>query len=109
LYLVVITTLLLGVETRAIASSEAPLALAVESGRFAALSPAVRIGACLGSLGVLLSLLAGVSRTTFAMAAGGDLPRFLSAVHIKNKVPHRAELAIGFLVALIVSLADMKT
>jgi APA family basic amino acid/polyamine antiporter len=63
----------------------------------------------LASLGVLLSLLAGVSRTSFAMAANRDLPHFLSAVHSKNKVPHRAEIAVGILVTLIVAFADIRT
>ena len=47
------------------------------------------------ALGVLLSLMAGVSRTAFAMAANRDLPRALDAVHAVHKVPHRTELAGG--------------
>ena len=43
-------------------------AMVVEAAGGAASAPAVRIGATVASLGVLLSLLAGVSRTAFAMA-----------------------------------------
>lgn len=108
-YLIVITTVVLCVDIQDLAQSKAPLVLAVESGRFFILSPVVRIGACFASLGVLLSLLAGVSRTTFAMAANHDLPKFLSAVHPIHKVPHRAELLVGFIVATVVSFADLRS
>jgi len=109
IYLLVILTAVLCVDIRELAASKAPLALAVESGRFAFLSPAVRVGACFASLGVLLSLLAGVSRTLFAMAANGDLPPALSAVHPVHKVPHRAELAVGLIVAAVVGIADIRS
>ena len=41
----------------------------------------VRVGAAAASLGALLALIAGVSRTAFAMSREGDLPRFLDRVH----------------------------
>jgi basic amino acid/polyamine antiporter, APA family len=109
IYLVVISAAVLSVDIEALAKSKAPLVLAVESGRFSFLSPLIRIGACLASLGVLLSLLAGVSRTAFAMAANRDLPHLLSAVHPVHKVPHRAELAVGIIVGSIVAVADLRT
>jgi APA family basic amino acid/polyamine antiporter len=68
----------------------------------------VRIGATVASLGVLLSLLVGVSRTGFAMASAGDLPRWLDAVHPTHRVPHRAELAVGALVIAVVLVADVR-
>jgi APA family basic amino acid/polyamine antiporter len=108
-YLVIIGAAVLSVDVEFLAKSKAPLALAVESGSFAFLSPVVRIGACLASLGVLLSLLAGVSRTTFSMAANRDLPHFLSAVHPVHKVPHYAELIVGLIVASVVAAADIRS
>ena len=71
-------------------------------------SPAVRIGGTIAALGVLLSLIAGVSRTMFAMAADGELPRWLDAVHPDHKVPHRAEVTVGCLVAALVLLTDLR-
>ena len=68
---------------------------AVEAGSLDWLRPAVRVGGTIAALGVLLSLIAGVSRTMFAMAADGELPRWLDAVHPAHKVPHRAEVAVG--------------
>jgi len=108
-YVLVIGTTLLCVDIGALSQSKAPLVLAVESGQFAFLSPVVRIGACFASVGVLLSLLAGVSRTVFAMAANRDLPFALSAVHPIQKVPYRAEITVGLIVAIVVSLADIRS
>lgn len=109
LYALVATSALAGAGASALAASSAPLAAAVEAGGLAWLAPAVRIGAAIGSLGVLLSLLAGVSRTTFAMAAERDLPGSLAAVHPRYRVPHRAELAVGAAVAAVVAVADLRS
>ena len=68
----------------------------------------MRIGAAAASLGALLALIAGVGRTTFAMAREGDLPRFLAAVHPRWHVPHRAELALGVVVIALVALVDLR-
>jgi amino acid transporter len=73
-----------------------------------ALAPAVRIGAAIASLGVLLSLIAGVSRTVFAMSSNNELPKWFDAVHPTHKVPHRADIAIGLLVGLLVSVSDVR-
>lgn len=100
---------ILAVDIDVLAQATAPLAAAVEAGDLANLSPAVRIGASVASLGVLLSLIVGVSRTTFAMAANKDMPRFFAKVHPRYRVPHRAELGVGILVAVVVALADLRS
>ena len=92
-----------------LAAAAAPLAQAVGETSAAGLDPLVRVGAALASLGVILSLLAGVSRTVFAMAAAGDLPRPLAAVHPRHRVPHVAELAVGAIVIAVVALADLRS
>ena len=107
-YAAVAVSALAGAGAERLASSSAPLATAVEAGRLAQLSWVVRAGAAVASLGVLLSLIAGVSRTTFAMASRGDLPRFLDAVHPRHRVPHRAELLVGALVAIAAVTADLR-
>lgn len=91
-----------------LATASAPLAAAVSGGSLAALAPAVQVGATVASLGVLLSLLAGVSRTAFAMAANRDLPAFLGAVHPRFRVPHRAELSVAVLVVALVVSVDLR-
>jgi basic amino acid/polyamine antiporter, APA family len=107
-YAVVGASALAVVGSEGLAGSAAPLADAVRAGRLDALTPVVRIGATVAALGVLLSLLAGVSRTAFAMAANGELPRWLAAVHPRFRVPHHAELAAAALVTLAVLTVDLR-
>ena len=107
-YAVVAVAALVTVGPAALAASSAPLATAVAAGHLDALVPLVRAGAAVASLGVLLSLVAGVSRTGFAMAAAGDLPAWLAAVHPRSKIPHRAELTTSVLIGVVVASADVR-
>jgi len=107
-YAAVALSALLAIGPDALAASTAPLATAVRAGSLDWLTPAVRVGGAVASLGVLLSLIAGVSRTTFAMARNGDLPRWLGAVHPVHRVPHHAEVAVGAAVATLVLVADVR-
>lgn len=107
-YAVVALSALAAVGPDALSRSDAPLATAVRAGDLDVLVPAVRIGGTIAALGVLLSLIAGVSRTAFAMAADRELPGWFDAVHPTRKVPHRAELAAGALIALLVTLTDLR-
>ena len=92
----------------ALAASPAPLAAAVEAGGLAELAPVVRAGAAIASVGVLLALIAGISRTGLAMARGGDLPAWLSAVHPRFRTPYRAEVAVGAVVIAVVGVGDLR-
>jgi APA family basic amino acid/polyamine antiporter len=89
-------------------ASAAPLADAVRAAGRPALTPVVRIGATIAALGSLLALILGVSRTTLAMARDRHLPPALAAVHPRFGVPHRAELAVGAVVALVAATADVR-
>ncbi|MFF1402317.1 APC family permease [Streptomyces sp. NPDC058294] len=86
----------------------APLADAVRATGVPGLVPVVRAGAALAALGSLLSLILGVSRTTLAMARDGHLPSALAAVHPRFGVPHRAESAVGAVVALLAATVDVR-
>lgn len=108
-YVIVAVSALAGAGAPALAAADAPLAAAVEAGDLRSLTPAVRVGATVASLGVLLSLIVGISRTAFAMAANRDLPAFLAAVHPRFQVPHRAELAVGAIVVAVVAVADIRS
>ena len=109
IYAAVALSVLAGLGAPAVAAAPVPLAAAVEAGDLAQLSPLVRVGAAIASLGVLLSLIAGVSRTVFAMASNHDLPAYFASVHPRHRVPHRADLAIGALVTAAIMLADLRT
>jgi APA family basic amino acid/polyamine antiporter len=108
-YAAVAASALLAIGAEAMSGSNAPLAEAVRAGDLSALAPVVRAGAALAALSVLLSLLAGVSRTAFAMAEEGDLPRWFAAVHPRFKVPHHAELVIGTVVAVTAVSVDLRS
>ncbi|MFI9153738.1 APC family permease [Streptomyces sp. NPDC053367] len=86
----------------------APLSEAVRAAGLPGLAPVVRVGAAVAALGSLLALILGVSRTTLAMARDGHLPRPLAAVHPRFQVPHRAELAVGAVVAVLAATADLR-
>ncbi|MET9432993.1 amino acid permease [Streptomyces sp. NPDC006551] len=93
---------------QALAASPAPLADAARAADAGWLVPVVRVGAVVAALGSLLSLILGVSRTTLAMARDGHLPAGLAAVHPRFQVPHRAELAVGAVVAVVAATADVR-
>lgn len=107
-YAAVATSALAALGAGPLATVDAPLSAAVATGRFAEAAPLVRVGAIVASLGVLLSLLAGVSRTTLAMARDRELPGWLDAVHPRHRVPHRAELAIAAVVVAVILLGDLR-
>ncbi|OXM59121.1 APC family permease, partial [Amycolatopsis sp. KNN50.9b] len=86
----------------------APLADAVRAAGAPGLVPVVRAGAAVAALGSLLALILGVSRTTLAMARDGHLPGALAAVHPRFRVPHRAEAAVGAVVAVLAATVDVR-
>lgn len=91
-----------------LAEAEAPLADAVRAAGTPGLVPVVRAGAAVAALGALLSLILGVSRTALAMARDRHLPGALAAVHPRFRVPHRAELAVGAVVAALAATVDVR-
>ena len=78
------------------------------AGSLRPLATLVQVGAVAASLGVLLSAMAGVGRTALAMARDRELPSVLAAIHPRFAVPYRAELLLGAVVVLIVSVADIR-
>jgi APA family basic amino acid/polyamine antiporter len=107
-YLVVGVAALSAAGPERLAASTAPLAEAVEAAGVGAVSPVVRIGAAVASLGALLALIAGIGRTTLAMARNRDLPTWLAAVHPRHRVPHHAEFAVAVLVSALVLTTDVR-
>ena len=103
IYLVVGVALLL--TTDDLGSSADPLAAAVDPHGIA---PVVRIGAALAGLGALLALIAGIGRTSLAMARERDLPGWLAAVHPRHQVPHHAELALAVVGGVLVLTTDLR-
>jgi APA family basic amino acid/polyamine antiporter len=97
-----------------LAASAAPLLTVVREAGWAA-GPAtagavvVTAAAALATLGALLALVAGISRTALAMARERDLPGPLGAVSRRHRVPWAAELAVAGLVVVLVLVGDVRT
>jgi len=107
-YVVVAASVLLVLGPDKLASSMTPLESAVRSVGADWAVPLVDVGAAVASLGALLALIAGIGRTTLAMAREGDLPRWLSSVHPRYRVPDHAELAVAVAVTLLVLITDLR-
>ncbi|MBD3942395.1 APC family permease [Microbacterium sp. NEAU-LLC] len=107
-YAVVAVAVLGALGPAGVAASTEPVADAAARSGWEWIGVVVRVGAAAGSLGALLALIAGVSRTAFAMARERDLPAYLDRVHPRWHVPHRAELTAGALVVALVALVDLR-
>jgi APA family basic amino acid/polyamine antiporter len=107
-YLVVGVAVLLAAGPERLAHSAAPLAEALRAVGAAPLLPVVAVGATLASLGALLALIAGIGRTTLAMARHRDLPGWLAAVHPRYQVPHHAEIALAVVVCVLATTVDLR-
>ncbi|MFD4692135.1 APC family permease [Streptomyces sp. NPDC058463] len=107
-YAVVAVSVLSVLGPQQLGASVAPLSDAARAAGADWLVPVVRIGAPVAALGSLLALILGVSRTTLAMARDRHLPHVLAAVHPRFQVPHRAELVVGAVVAVVAATVDLR-
>ena len=107
-YAVIAVTLLATLGAEGIAASATPLASVVGSGTWAWAGPVVRVGAAVAALGALLALVAGLGRTSLAMAREHDLPNWLAAVHPRYQVPHRAEVVLAVVICAVIAVADLR-
>ena len=108
IYLAVAVSILVVLGPDGIAASPAPLAAAVDAAGWVWANLPVRLGAAAAALGALLALIAGVGRTTLAMARNDDLPRWLAAVHERHRVPHHAEITVAGLICVLILLTDLR-
>lgn len=92
---------------RGLVLGPAPLESVVALGGSAGAELIVRVGAVVGAGSVLISLLAGMGRTLFAMAHGGDAPRALAAVSARA-VPHRAAVVVALAAAAVVLAGQLS-
>ena len=85
-----------------LARSAAPVAALVPEGW----APLVTVVAAVASLGSLMGILAGLSRTSLAMARGRDLPGRLGWIWPRTSAPAAAEATMAVLAILGVLLLD---
>ncbi len=117
LYLVLAAALLTALGAGPLGDSAAPLRDAVVAAGDAggggsaagAAVLAVTLAAALASLGALLALIAGVGRTTLAMAREGDLPRALGGIWSRFGVPWAADTATAVVVIILLLTTDVLT
>lgn len=107
-YAAVGVTTLLAAGPERLAGSVAPLVTAIEAAGVDGLAPLVRIGGVVASTGALLALIAGIGRTSLAMARNRDLPPWLAAVHHIHQVPHHAEIALATVVCAMLLVTDLR-
>ncbi|AZZ53986.1 APC family permease [Rathayibacter festucae] len=107
LYTVVGAGLLAALGPERLAASTQPLVDAAAAWPWTAVP--IRVGAAAASLGALLALIAGIGRTSLAMARNGDLPRALAVIDPIRSVPRRAEIAVGLIVVVLVLVADLRS
>ncbi len=108
IYAVVAVTVLVVVGSEKLATSKAPLVDVVTMSGSEWAAPVVQLGAAAAALGALLALIAGIGRTGLAMARNGDFPVWLSAVHPKYRVPHRAEIFLAVVVCVLILAVDLR-
>lgn len=107
-YLVVAVAALLAAGPERLAGTATPLVEALDAVGQGSWSPVVGVGAAVAALGALLSLMAGIGRTTLAMGRNRDLPGLLAAVHPTYRTPHHAEVALAVVVAALVLTVDLR-
>jgi basic amino acid/polyamine antiporter, APA family len=108
-YLVVGVAALLAAGPDRLAAATAPLTTAVHAAGASVVAPVVRAGGALAALGALLALIAGIGRTSLAMARHRDLPGWLAAVHPRYRIPHHAEIALAVVVSALVATVDLRS
>ena len=91
-----------------LASATAPLSAVADTTGADWPGIVIRIGAAAAALGALLAMIAGIGRTSLAMARNRDLPGWFAAVHPRFHVPYRAELALGLVVCVLVAVTDLR-
>lgn len=91
-----------------LASASAPLGAVAETTGASWPGVTIQIGAAAAALGALLAMIAGIGRTSLAMARTRDIPTWFAAVHPRFRVPHRAELTLGLIVCILVAVTDLR-
>jgi APA family basic amino acid/polyamine antiporter len=90
-----------------LADSEAPLTEAMQAGGFGWSANLLSIGALIAITSVVLTILYGQTRITFAMCRDGLLPRSLGTLN-RRKTPARITLLFGLFVAALSAVVPLS-
>ncbi|WP_350349265.1 APC family permease [Agromyces sp. G08B096] len=108
LYAVIGVVLLGALGVASLAAADAPLDDVVLLAGWGWAIPVVQAGAALAALGALLALVAGIGRTSLAMARDRELPAALSSVSRRARVPWVAEVAVAAAIIVLVLVVDLR-
>jgi len=103
---VVVGMLVLSAVDSGVKLSAAPLESVAAATNATGLVALVRLGAVFAAGAVLLSLIAGIGRTLFAMGRDGDAPGALNAINDRH-VPWRAEVVAAALTLGVVAMGGI--
>ncbi len=92
-----------------LSTSTSPLSTAIGVSGSSIAVRIVSLGGLLATASVLLTSILGVSRMSFAMARGKDLPKGLARLHVKFNTPYYAIWITGIIMALLVLLFDLSS
>lgn len=92
-----------------LAATDAPLAEVISLAGWDLAAPLVRVGAAVAAAGVLLSLVAGVSRTVLAMARRRELPGILASIDTRRSTPWVAEVVVGAAAVVLVCTVALRS
>jgi APA family basic amino acid/polyamine antiporter len=87
----------------------APLAVVARQLDQPGVAAIVTLAGMTAMLGVLLNLILGLSRVLMAMGRRGDMPGVMAHLNATRVTPPIAVITVGCVVALLVSLGDVKT
>ena len=108
LYVIVAVTVVATLPQADLARSTDPLKRVVESSSWDAMGPLVQFGAGIATLGALLNLIPGVSRTALAMARRQDLPSGLAQLALQPPKPVRAEITVALAAIVLILALDVR-
>jgi basic amino acid/polyamine antiporter, APA family len=99
-----------GASTLGAATDEeaAPLEMVARAWNMPGIAQFVALGAITAMMGVLLNLMLGLSRVVLAMGRQKDLPAFTARLNRDKTTPYVAVLVVGVIVALLVSVGDVR-
>jgi APA family basic amino acid/polyamine antiporter len=107
-YALVAVSALHAIGPSGLATASAPLGAVAATASAGWPEVVVRVGAAAAALGALLAMIAGIGRTSLAMARNDDIPSWFAAVHHRFRVPYRAEIALGAVVCILVLTTDLR-
>ncbi|MDF2608059.1 MAG: amino acid permease family protein [Bacillales bacterium] len=106
---IVVSLILTGMVPYELLNVADPVAFALQYVQQDAVAGIISVGAISGITTVLLVVLYGQIRVTYAMSRDGLLPKVLSSVNIKTQTPMINTWTMGTIAALIAGLVDLRT